>query len=131
MCSPMPQALSCPLPISPILVSQRTLVPSVFGESLFDNAFLHDPLSILNPCTIFKWFLYTLYNIDLKEGLLYSGKCISYLIIIKIGQLFVRSSLTRASADCRRLFTIVKCRVWKEHVRLLFTFTCEMAKFGK
>ena len=53
------------------------------------------------------------------------------LIIIKIGRFFVRSSLMRASTDCGRLFTIINCRIWKEHVRLLFTFTCEMAKFQK
>ena len=27
---------------------------------LFDNGFLHDPVSILHPFTIFKWFLCTL-----------------------------------------------------------------------
>ena len=53
------------------------------------------------------------------------------LIIIKIGRFFVCSSLTRASTDCGRLFMIVNCKIWKEHVRLLFTFTCEMAKFRK
>ena len=41
-------------------VLQLNLVPSVFGESFLDNGFLHDPVSILHPCTIFKWFLYTL-----------------------------------------------------------------------
>ena len=40
-------------------VWQLTLVPSVFGESFFDKAFLHGPASILHPLTIFKWFLYT------------------------------------------------------------------------
>ena len=37
-----------------------TLVPSVFGESFFDKAFLYDPVSILQPFTIFRWVLYTL-----------------------------------------------------------------------
>ena len=40
-------------------VLQLTLVPSVFGESLFENGFLYDPVSILHHFTIFKWFLYT------------------------------------------------------------------------
>ena len=53
------------------------------------------------------------------------------LILIKIGQFFVRSLPTRAATDCGQLFMIVNCRVWKETVRLLFTFTCEMAKFRK
>ena len=47
-------------PPSPVPVLQLTLVPRVFGESFFDNGFLHDPVSILHPFTIFKWFLYTL-----------------------------------------------------------------------
>ena len=35
-------------------------IACVFGESFFDNALLHDPVSILHPFTICKWFLYTL-----------------------------------------------------------------------
>ena len=65
MCSPMlvkPYACLALCPPSPVPVLQLNLVPSVFGESFFDNGFLHDPVSILHPCTIFKWFLYTLYN---------------------------------------------------------------------
>ena len=52
------------LPGSPshLPVLQLTLVPIVFGESFFDDGFLHDPVSILHPFTIFKWFLYTLYS---------------------------------------------------------------------
>ena len=54
-----------------------------------------------------------------------------YIIIIKVGRFFVRSLLTRTATDCGQLLTIVNCRVWKETVRLLFTFTGEMAKFRK
>ena len=43
-------------------------------------------------------------------------------LIIKVSRFFVRSLPTRAATDCGRLFTIVNCRVWKETVRLLFTF---------
>ena len=60
MCAIMPYACLALCPPSPVLVLQLTLVPSVFGESFFDNGFLHDPVSILHPFTIFKWFLYTL-----------------------------------------------------------------------
>ena len=36
----------------------------VFLENLFfDNGFLHDPVSILHPCTNLKWFLYTLVRV--------------------------------------------------------------------
>ena len=56
----LPNACLALCPTSPLLVMQLTLVPSVFGESFFDNGFLHDPVSVLHPFTIFKCFLYTL-----------------------------------------------------------------------
>ena len=41
-------------------VLQLTCVPSVFGGSFLGKTFLHGPVSILRPFTIFKWFMYTL-----------------------------------------------------------------------
>ena len=55
-----PYACLALCPPNPVPVLQLTLVPSVFGESFFDNAFLHEPVSILHPVTILKWSLYTL-----------------------------------------------------------------------
>ena len=55
MCSPMlvyPYACLDLCPSSPVPVLQLTLVPSVFGGSFFDKAFLHSPVSILHPFTI-------------------------------------------------------------------------------
>ena len=56
------QCSSRPIPVLPFVhralhrVLQLTLVPSVFGESFFDNDFLHNPVSILHPCTILNGF---------------------------------------------------------------------------
>ena len=47
------------LPPGPMPVSQLTLVPSVFGGSFFDKAFLHAPVSIVHPFAIFKMFFNT------------------------------------------------------------------------
>jgi hypothetical protein len=55
---PYPRLALCPSGSVPVL--QLVFVLGVFGGSFFDDAFLHDPVSILHPFTIFKWLLYTL-----------------------------------------------------------------------
>ena len=61
------------------------------------------------------------------------SECIAldYLIIIKIGRFFVRSSLTRASGDYGRIFTIALCGVWKETLRASFYFYLRNGEISK
>ena len=47
-----PYACLALCPPSSVPVLQLTLVPSVFGESFYDDGFLHNPVSILHPLTI-------------------------------------------------------------------------------
>ena len=60
-----------------------------------------------------------------------SPPCAVYLIIIKIGRFFVRSSLTRASSDCGRIFTIALYGVWKETLRASFYFYLRNGEISK
>ena len=58
------------------------IVPSVFGESFFDNAFLHDPVSILHPFIICKWFLYTYISMPALHAHAYISAYTSIIIAL-------------------------------------------------